>query len=275
MQPKRPEIVLTNRLPDVGVEFDVQAFENLINAQGVPMTHYRAMGCPVGLKDRNDVRRSHDDHSGCSNGFLYTKAGELMSLFTGNSSSSMMTEAGLMEVATVNATMQRFYHGTQEVPDFLPYDRVYFTDEAITVGHWEKVECTGTGTDKLRFPVVQVVDIVDSEGFRYSPDDYEIVEGKLRWVGNRPGLDPETGRGQVYTVRYRYRPYWYIKQLVHEVRLANASNVYTGVRAVQRLPQAMVLQREHVFENEENDDQALDPNSPRQVRGPPGSPSLR
>jgi hypothetical protein len=42
------------------------------------------------------------------------------------------------------------------------------------------------------------------------------------------------------------------------VRVAQAADPLTGERKVQRMPQALTLQREYVFEKNDNDEQAPD-----------------
>lgn len=255
--------------PEVAVSFDPQAFDDLIRTQGVEFVHFRAMRCPVGLVDRYDIRRPHEDHAGCSNGFLYTKAGLVTCGFLGNSTQPTNFDSGWMDGSTVQVTSPRFYDNSNEPVQFAPFDRLYLSEEAITVPHWQLVEHHITGRDKLSFPAVRVVDLVDTEGLRYEQGtDFQIVNGHVVWGARRPKIDPETGKGVIYAVRFQYRPYWYIKNMVHEVRVAQIQDPISGVRRVERMPQACVLQREYVFEKEDRDAKAPNPSSPRQVAEP-------
>lgn len=271
MAKRGPVEVYATELPNAAVSFDVDAFDELLGSQGVTFVHFRAMRCPVGMIDQFDVRRPHEDHAGCSNGFLYTKAGVITASFLGNGKQTNVTEVGAMDGSTVNVTMPRFYDGT-EIPVYVaPFDRLYLAEENIVVVNWQLFQADATGRDKLNFPAVTVQDLIDAQGRRYDYGDFEIREGRIAWQsGNRPGLDPETGKGLVCSVRYTYRPYWYVKNLIHEVRVSQAENPYTGVREVTRMPQAITLQREYIFEKEDRDEQAVNPDSPRQVRPPDG-----
>lgn len=267
---EKPDGVYTTDLPNNHVSFDVDAFDQAIRSQGVTFVHWRAMRCPVGMIDQYDSRRPHDDHSGCSNGFIYTVAGKITCLFTGNGTGSNPMEMGIMDGSTVSVTLPRFYDGGQDAVYIAPYDRLYLDEDRITVVNWQLFEAHASGRDKLNFPVAKVQDLLDSRNSRYQEGaDFEVQGGQIVWTGsNRPGLDLETGKGRVCAIRYLYRPYWYVKQLVHEVRVSQAENPYTGERQIQRMPQAIVLQREYVFEKEDKDAQAPDPNSPRQVKSP-------
>lgn len=276
MAKEKPGVVYTTELPDYAITFDIEAFDELVRRQGVTLVHWRAMRCPVGMIDEHDTRRPHEDHSGCSNGFLYTRAGEATCLFTGNGTSTNPMETGLGEASTVSVTPPRFYDGKTERLHVAPFDRMYLAEESIIVVNWQTYRHNPSGTDQLAFPVVNVWDLIDSNGVRYTLGDFEIVGGKIHWVGNRPGLDPETGKGLVCSIRYGYRPFWYVKHLVHEVRVSQAENPQTGQREVARLPYALVMNREYVSLKEDNDELATPkakPENNRQVLPPEGNSS--
>jgi hypothetical protein len=268
MAKEKPRQVYTTDLPNAAISFDVDAFDAALRSQGVTFIHWRAMRCPVGMVDEHDSRRPHEDHSGCSNGFIYSMGGEITCLFTGNSTQSVMAEVGVMDGSTVSVTFPRYYDGTETPVYVAPFDRLYLAEESVVVPDWQLFRHNPSGVDKLNFPVVSVQDLVDSQNRRYSLGDFEVRDGRLVWVGNRPGVDPETGRGLVCSVRYTYRPYWYVRQLIHEVRVSQVENPYTGVRQVQRMPQAALLQREYVFEGSSTDTPSEVSDDPRDAKVP-------
>lgn len=237
------------------ISFDVAAFDEALAGQGIKMVHWRSMRCPVGLVDQYDNRRPHDDHSGCSNGFIYTKAGELTVLFTGNNNQYSQSDIGMIDGSSVQVTCQRFYDDTEEQVYIAPFDRLYLAEEGIIVPTWQTFEAHIIGKEKLQYPAVMVQDLIDSDNNRYHQDeDFELENGQIVWKGSRrPTYSPERRRGQICSVRYNYRPYFYVKQLMHEVRVTQAEDMITGERRVFRMPQAMVLQREFVWERSEVD----------------------
>lgn len=255
--------------PDQSVEFDAQAFDDVVQTHGVSFIHYKAMPCPVGLIDIYDMRRPHEDHAGCSGGFLHTKAGIITCLFFANSKQIQFTDPGLAPGVTTVVTLPRFYDDCpHQKPLVALFDRFYLTEENIVVPHTQLFEANQSGVDKVSFPIVCVIDIIDSNGKIYSSNDYAIRDGKIEWVGtNRPTYDITIGKGQICSIRYTYRPYWYVKSLLHEVRVTQITNSQ-GERVVERMPQELLLQREYVFEKEDRDPLAPDPNSLRQHRGP-------
>lgn len=260
----------TMNLPDAAVSFDVDQFDNAIRNHGVNFVHWRSMRCPVGMIDEYDTRRPHEDHSGCSNSFLYTRAGDIRALFSGNSTGVSMTEIGAMDGSTVTITLPRVYDSGEPVY-IAPFDRLYLAEEAVVVVNWQLFRHSISSQDKLSFLAVTVQDLVDAQGRRYvQGQDFEVRQGRINWIGKTPGADPQSGQGQVCSIRYTYRPYWYVKQLVHEVRVSQADNPYTGEREVHRMPQMVVLQREYVFEKQERDEMAPD-REQRQVK-PPDAP---
>ena len=254
--------------PGTTVSFDAQAFDDSIRSQGARLIHYRAMRCPVGMIDKDDLRRPHDDHQGCSNGFIYIKAGCVTCLFTGNSDSMRQLDIGLLDGSTVQSTAPRFYDDCPTVPvEVAPFDRFFLVDEAITVPHWELVQAHETGRDRLHFQAESVTDVIDSRGHVFGPNDFTIQQGQIVWGPSAgPGIDPSTGKGRVYSIRYHYKPHWYVSRVMHQVRIAQVETALD--RQTMRFPHSFLLQREYVFLNEDKDDQAKNPESPRQVKGP-------
>ncbi len=248
------------------VSFDPDAFDVALRSQGVKLVHMRAMVCPVGKVDRHDVRFAHDDHSACSNGHIYTKAGEVTCLFTGNGNKQDQQDYGLHDGGTVNITAPWLYDGDDGMVDVMPYDRFYLNEEVITVPHRQLVEASALGKDRLDFPAVTIVDVIDNQGKRRSPGEYKIEAGQLVWTNGGLPYDAALERGTIYSVRFMYRPYWYVKSLMHQVRVAQVETQLA--REVKRFPQQWSMQREHVFEKEQKDELAPDPESPRQVKGP-------
>ncbi len=251
------------------VSWDEDAFDVFIRSQGVKLVHWRAMPCPVGLSDRFDIRRTNHDHSGCSNGHIYTLAGEITCLFTSNGNKQDQVDTGLHDGGTASVTAPYAYDDTDnKVVDVMPFDRFYLSEDTILVPHTQRVETNVSGHDRLDFPVVQIVDIIDARGVRHGADEYDIVEGQIVWKTNL-GYDLVAGKGTIYSIRFLYRPYWYVKQLQHQVRVAQIET--PDGRAIKRFPQQWVMQRERIFESEEKDELAANPDSPRQGKGPRSS----
>jgi hypothetical protein len=262
--------------PSQGTSFDPDAFDELIRTQGVDMVHYRAMPCPVGLIDPEDQRHPRDHHENCSNGYVYTLGGAVICSFMSNSKESRQIDIGRLDGSSVTVTFPRYYErdniNAPIVPvQPAPFDRLYLKDESVTVITWEKFACSISGVDRVRFPALHVTDIMDAKGIRYTEgSDFVVSAGKIKWFpGRSPGQDIESKRGVVCSVRYEYRPFWYVQRMIHEVRVAQVEDEM-GIRQTMRFPQQMLLQREAVFENEQNDAQTKA--SPRKNPGPDDSP---
>lgn len=250
------------QFPSQAVSFDPEAFDTLIRTQGVDMVHFRAMPCPVGMIDPNDQRHPREHHESCSNGYIYTKGGNVICSFLSNSKEARQIDIGRLDGSSVTVSFPRFYEKENvNAPDVpvqpAPFDRIYLKDEAITVVTWERFACSVTNIDRLRFPALHVTDMMDARGVRYAEGvDFTVVAGKVHWnKGRSPGQDAQSRRGVVCAVRYVYRPFWYVQKMMHEVRVAQVEDIM-GERKTMRFPQQMLLQREVVFENEQADDQA-------------------
>jgi hypothetical protein len=83
---------------------NLQDFQNLISDWGVVLVHYRALPCPIGQVDQYDPRKLHHNHSGCQNGFIFDKAGEVTCLFMGNGTQVQILETGQYFGSTVSIT---------------------------------------------------------------------------------------------------------------------------------------------------------------------------
>jgi hypothetical protein len=108
--------------------------------------------------------------------------------------------------------------------------------------------------------------LIDSRGVEYQQNiDYTVTrDGNIRWEegGKNPGIDPLTGKGRIYSVRYLYRAYWYITIILKEVRITNVTS--NGARGPQRMPYHAMAQREYMYHNQNrgnkvNQNKPMDP----------------
>ena len=257
-------------LSDAQVYFDISAFDEAIASHSVSMVHWRALACPGGKTDLDDIRTPDTCHLGCSNGFLYVMAGVVQCVFTGNSSSQNVQELGVMDGSSVSVTLARCYNDGTPVR-IANFDRLFLAEESVVVPEWQLVAYHQSGEDRLRrAPVVgTVLDLIDSAGIAYHEGvEFEVRNSGITWISqNRPGVDPETGKGKIYAIRYCYRPYWYISHISHQARVAVAE-VGGEIKTIM-LPSSVTLQREYVFEgSSQKDEVAKHSESWRQARGP-------
>lgn len=269
---KGPVEHLQTQIPSFAVDFDVEAFDNLIRTQGVRLVHYRALRCPVGMTDIGDNRRPHEDHAGCSNGFIYNKAGVVTASLLGNGNELRGTDVGFVDGASATATFPVEYDQscTSETGVYVaPFDRFYLDEEAIVVPTWQLVKASDTGLDRLQFPAVQVDYMLDNRGKQYECGiDFTLKNGMIVWQpGHAPAADPESGNPAVISIRYRYRPYWYVARMLHEIRVSQLGNPITGERKLVRMQQQVMLNREYLYLNEQNDPN-VDGTAVRQAAAP-------
>lgn len=255
-----------NLLPQEAVTLDVVAFDDLVHTKGVRFVHHRAIPCPIGLTDENDIHRVHADHSGCNNGFIYRAIGRVTAVFTANATDPKKTDEGYYDGSTVVVTFPRFYDDPAGKRIYVrPIDRLYLEEEDLLVAIWDKTHRRNDDLpDRVEFPIVQVEHLIDSTGaFWVQGQDFEISAGNIVWS---PGRGPTPGT--VYSAWYLYRPYWYVDRLVHEVRVTPVPDVMdANLVATERLAYGAVLHREYVYRNQQNDEQAPD-NKGRKQRAP-------
>lgn len=273
--PARPQpprtVVPMEFTPGQSVQFDVDAFDDLVLAHGAELVHWRAMRNPAGMVDQHDSRRPGEDDVGASNAMVYTQAGCFTGAILGNTKDLRAVTGNVLDAATAQLVCPRFYDcSPNEQPEriyLMPLDRLYLRQESVLVPvqHYQTVH--PTLTDRLRFPAVKVHDLMDADGARYTCCvDFNVVDGCVVWVpGRAPVPDPVGGPGKVYTIRYLYRPFWYVERLMHEIRIAQSEDEL-GNRTVEEMPQSAIVQREYVFRNEDQKaGESAKPDSPRQA----------
>ncbi len=247
--------------PSQSVSFDPEAFDELIRSQGIQFIHYRSMACPVGLTDPDDIRRAHEHHINCSNGRIYIKAGKVTCGFQGDSGGTTFMDAGRLDGSTVTCVLPRFYDDPADAQIDINYaDRMYLVEEGITATTDCKFAAHITGVDRLCFPAVHVIDLMDAKGRIYKECvDFCVKDGMIHWNdGQGPGIDPDSGKGVVCSALFTYRPFWYVKSLPHEVRVAQIEDEYFNRKTMQ-MPKQVVLQREYHDEKAQRDGTIKDP----------------
>lgn len=285
MTSRRPNPVdIQTEIPSHQIGFDTEAFDEAIDTQGLRLVHYEAMVCPVGKVDLNDTQKPHPDHEGCTNGYIYVKAGEIYGLSTGNSKHKQASDLGFWDGSTVQVSLTRFYFDQPERPIFVaPFDRFFVAEEHIAVPTWQQFVSSGSGRDRLKYPVVKTLQpIVDNAGQRYVEGiDFDVSgNGLIAWRAGRappPNLEAGPGmgngfgsdRGAVCSARYLYRPFYYVGQIIHEVRVSQLSDA--GERGVARYPQTVMMHREFVTQNRNQNEAGApgpDADALRTVLGP-------
>lgn len=250
-------------LPDLlpEVKFNLLAQEAFAKARGVVFEHWAATPSPIGLKDRGDYRRSDTLDTFSENGYIYKKVGEFTATLV-NSGQDFKTggpvDGGIYDNSTGRLILPRYYNencpSSEKDISLLPGDRVYAKDIELIVDNYQRAEYNPTGSDFLQYPAKCVHNLIDSRGVEYTEGvEFKInSQGNIQWIDgkNNPGIDPETGKGRVYSVRYSYVAFWYILQLLNEIRITNTDTATEP----SRMAQHVMVQREYVYHNRNRGD---------------------
>lgn len=252
---------LETDIPAIDISLDRDAFDVAIHSQGVNLVHHKAFRCPVGMTDINDNRRPHEDHVDCQGGFVYKAAGSITGLFIGNSKSKRMEDSGFADNSTAQVSFPTDYDEGDEAFTVAPFDRFYINEESLLVPMWQLFTHHESGIDRLKYPVEKVEFLMDNKGQMYHEgSDFVVKAGTLHWIGtNRPPNQIDSGpgmgngfgndHGAVCSIRYHYRPYYYVGQVLHDIRVAQ---IQDGTeRKIQRMPQSVILLREYISQNQE------------------------
>ena len=234
-------------LPRTQTVFDADEFDGTIRHQGLPFIHYRAMRCPVGLNSKTDIRHSGGNHN-CANGMIYVESGVFSGIFAANARHKADSALGTASDAYASLTVPRIYDDTRIPLHLNEGDRLYMRNPAIVVPMKELVQRQGD-EDKLQMPPEHVFVLVDNKGLSWQQGkDFIITDNKrIRWISE----GPSSAEGPaIYSIAYLYRPYWYVRDFEHEIRVALATDPETGEASVMRMPSRVTLQREYLYENE-------------------------
>jgi hypothetical protein len=257
--------------PLVQTSFSLVADDGFVTGQGIDYQHWKAVPSPIGLKDRGDYRRDGLDVL-TSNGMLYFCAGVFTGCETDNITNKKRTDGGIVDPSVSRLILPRFYNRNKSVPGQIntsdvddgdriylaPGDRIYVNDPDANVKVCNYQKMTYEVNDNVpMFPIVQLeVPIVDSKNIQYIQGvDFCITsEGNIRWIagGKSPGIDPATGQGRTYSVRYLYKAFHYIVSLPKEVRMSNVTE--GGVRKPERMAYYAEIQREFLYHSQNRPD---------------------
>jgi len=233
------------------LSFDATAFDNFIEAHGIEFKHWKAVPCPGSDSDRGSPRSTHLNHT-CSNGFYFRGGRCFLGVFENTNTKKFLNVEGIIDSSIMTLHAPRFYKESGCQILFGVNDRLDLADDTIVVPKLETMVCSPTGIDRPMFPIVKMDHVIDAFGKEYAEgSDFSIVNGNIHWIGqNRPQFVQGTGDGGIYSIRYLYRPSWYVNLVLHEVRLVNTFDPTTGVKSQVRYPQLLIVQREIYYLNQ-------------------------
>jgi hypothetical protein len=243
---------MVSRLPIHPLSFDLTANDTIIEQQGILFNHFQAMECPLGLVDRYDSRAEHVMHDTCQNGMIYTFAGKVYATYSSNSADKTLRTQGEIDSSTAMFTLKRTYEDCGDTVTVGVYDKLEFVEQPPLIVERQRVQYNPlTNIDRLQYPITTVQNLIDANGIPYAQGtDFNIVNGNIVWVGNRPGINTDSNRGVVYQVRYLYQPWWIVKSMTKDIRVSRQNNGSDSQLAKSNI--AIICQREFQYMNEQN-----------------------
>lgn len=239
------------------VRADSTAENSFIANMGILFAHYRAVPCPLGALEVGDIRHSHDHGPNskidCENGFIYTYAGDVWGIFQSNNKKYDFIPPGYYGNSVAIVTFNRYYRDSDKTAAMAEFDKLVPLEspkEFFGVS-FQKIQHNPTGIDRTQFKVCSVEDLIDSDGRLYANGKDFIVNqhGNIEWIngGERPGIDNRTDKGKIYAVRYRYKPYFYVKAMLHELRVKPSMDTLTGDITTKSGPTQCAVQVDFIF----------------------------
>jgi hypothetical protein len=203
---------------------------------GIIFNHYVAIPNPIYESNLGDLRRifPEDDTTFnldkrfdfIENGFLYKYTGQVWGIFQGNNKQFREIASGLYSSSGALITFNRYYRGSDKYASFAEYDKLIpcISGKDFFSVNWEKTQVSQTGINRLQFPACEIEYVIDSTGkFYYEGQDFKLENGHIKWISikgaDRPGIDPLSGKSRIISVRYKYKPTFYVKSLAHDIRM--------------------------------------------------------
>lgn len=243
-------------LTDIGINLDSQ--DQFIKSHGIVLEHWVAIPSPIGLKDRGGYRRSDQYDTISSNGMIYKKVGCFTGAIVSNSKRKKANEGGVVDYSTARLLVPRYYDETTDVESEIhlaPGDRVFYKGLDVLVPNYQRMQYVPGEIDRAQFPIKKIDFLIDSRNVEYKCGyHFELYDGHIKWIDGRdnPGIDVETGKGRVYSIRYKYNAHWYITEIPNEVRVTQGLNA-EGEKIPERMQYSAIIQREYVYYNQNND----------------------
>jgi len=211
------------------IDFTPNVFDQQIEKHGYFLTHYRAIQCPC-----LDPGTGHPDPTCpyCTQGWQYFGGVEIRGLVTSLGAEHQFAETHGMLIGTMQLTAlaesELGYH-----------DRIVHQESVINYS--ELVTRSALATDKLRFDAVEIIRVVGVGGVVYPAANYQILNGRLEWVGMGPS------EGAQYAVAYKMHPSWLILSHLHIVRDTRIK-FRQPVALHHRLPLQVICKLEYLWE---------------------------
>ena len=198
----------------------------------------------------------------------YDRSKNRLLLTSNNKDQKRPNQGGLLDSAQGNLVLPRFYDA--QIPGdecveplagqriyLTPGDRLYHSDTQADdlVINKELMSYSYNAQNVPMYPIKRMLaPIIDSRGATYQEGiDFAITkQGNIEWLdgGANPGIDPDTGSGRTYGIRYLYRAFYYVTSILREVRITNVTE--GGVRRSERMPMFVQLTREYLYHNVNN-----------------------
>lgn len=253
----------------IKIDYNTQAAIGLIQQYGSRFDWYQALVCPCTIKaEQTDLKFRQLACAQCNGtGWVYVFNKEIRAVPSSNRRDEQtltyrVAQPGLMSNIFVNLTVEPQYKVNIR-------DRMVFK-ESVTFRSEAKVFSPETASYKFTFPIVELLQVVDSDGVHYDCTNLNAIDrdvdsdadGNLFWVPDDVLLNTATGvetlnplqrtnrktpkAGRSFSILYTLYPSYIVITAAHEIRgfVAGKPVSEGGIQVFEDLPRLFTAKME-------------------------------
>ena len=239
-------------LPDISL--NAEHYDELIKNRGILFTHTHALPCP-NIDDVNAAVHDGDcHHDECDNGYLQVMPKQIWGFFNNDQLNKLFEVQGEYNSNVAVITFSaKYVDGTEA--DLQTFDRVMMVGD-YSKRLYEVFESSPLGIDRLRYKATKVEYLIYKSGVVYEQDVHFVLEnGRIKWItSHRPQYNQAIGRGEVCSVSYTVPVRYYVNHVMKEIRGTQVLDPMTVEKVAVRLPQHVLVSREFLFPDKDDNE---------------------
>lgn len=225
------------------LELDPAQFNAMIYSFGTMGRHEKVAICPNYNGNLGSGEHALDCKI-CENGFVHFDPTDMVMFLSTNEMVKSFLRAGWWEQGTAFLSTPSFTPEGEDNNVYMnSFDRITMLN--VEDPMIELIHKSDGMIDKLKYKAIKVEYLATKTKVYTEDNQFKLNEnGDILWLSNdKPGRDLVTGLGEIFTIRYLYRPVWRVLRMMHEGRYSNLS-MQRKSRQPVRFPQQSLIKKD-------------------------------